>query len=61
MINGPIAYARIKMDSINCETISSSTLNSAAIVDSAGATIDELTGEMNVKQETVIVAPHFFL
>ena len=36
-------------------------LNSAAIADRAGATIEDDTGEMNVKDDTTIVAAHFLL
>jgi hypothetical protein len=36
-------------------------LNSAAIADRAGATIEDETGEMNVKDDTTIVAAHFLL
>ena len=35
-------------------------LNSLAILVKAGATIDEDTGEMKVKEETTMVAAHFF-
>ena len=35
-------------------------LNSLAILVKAGATIDDETGEMNVKDDTTIVAAHFF-
>lgn len=37
------------------------TFRSAASDGSAGATIDEETGEMNVNSDTVMVAAHFFL
>lgn len=37
------------------------TLNWAAMVVKAGATMEEDTGEIKVNSETVIVAAHFFL
>ena len=36
-----------------------SMLNSLAMVDNAGATIDDETGDMKVKDETTSVANHF--
>lgn len=58
--NGPTAYAKTNIESISWETTSSVTPKSAASDESAGATIDEETGEMKVNSETVIVAAHFF-
>jgi hypothetical protein len=49
---GPTAYARTKIDSINEDTTELVRWNSLAMVSRAGATIDEETGEMNVKDET---------
>ena len=41
-----------------CCSTSFVILNSPAIVDIAGATSEEETGDMNVKHETTRVAPH---
>ena len=51
----------MNIESISWETTSFVTLKSAARDGSAGATIDEETGEMNVNSETVMVAAHFFV
>lgn len=48
------------MDIINVSVkLSGGTPNSAPIFPSAGVTMVEENGEMNVKQETKIVATHF--
>jgi hypothetical protein len=47
------------MESMSWEIIWSVTLNCAAMVVRAGATIEEETGEMKVNRETVMVAAHF--
>jgi hypothetical protein len=50
--SGPIAYAKINIDKTKDCSTSFVTLNSAEIAVSAGATIEEDTGDMNVKDET---------
>lgn len=47
-------------DRVSCEMTSSVMLNSADIALRAGATMEEDTGEMKVKQDTVTTAAHFF-
>lgn len=59
--SGPIAYARTKTDMVSCDSTSSVMWNCFEMVLSAGATIEDDTGEMKVKQETMTVAAHFFL
>jgi hypothetical protein len=56
---GPIAYARTKMESVNEETTSLVIPNSLSMALSAGATMEEETGEMKVKEDTTRVAAHF--
>lgn len=46
------------MDSTICDSTSFVMLKSFAIADIAGATMEEETGEMKVKEETTIVAAH---
>jgi hypothetical protein len=58
---GPMAYARTKMDSVICVSISFWIPNSFAIAVRAGATIDEETGEIKVKHDTTKTAAHLFL
>lgn len=48
------------MDRVNSDTTSSVIPKSLAILLRAGATREEDTGEMKVKQETRTVANHFF-
>jgi hypothetical protein len=50
--SGPIAYARTKIENVREETMELVIPNSLLIAPSAGATIDEETGEMKVKEET---------
>ena len=48
------------MDSIICDsTLPALIPNSSAMVPSAGATIDDDTGEMKVRADTSSVAAHF--
>ena len=50
--SGPIAYARTKIDSVKDDTTSFEMPNSLEMAVKAGATIDEETGEMKVKDDT---------
>lgn len=56
-----MAYASTKIESVRAISTSLVMLNSDAIDWRAGATIDDDTGEMNVKEETMKVAAHFLL
>ena len=49
------------MDSTICDSTSFVMLKSFAMADIAGATMEEETGEMKVKEETTIVAAHLCL
>jgi hypothetical protein len=57
---GPKPYARTKIESIIDCIKGSVTWRSRAITGRAGATIEEVIGEINVNIETVRVAAHFF-
>jgi len=57
-INGPMAYAKTKIERTNCCSTSFVILNSDAIELIAGVTIEDETGEMKVKDETTSVAAH---
>jgi hypothetical protein len=59
--NGPIAYARRKMDMKKYDSISERAFRSSARTGRAGASIVLATGEMNVKQDTKNVAVHLRL
>lgn len=59
MMNGPSAYASRKMDMSRYCSMSDLIPNSCAMVGSAGATMVDDTGEMNVKHETKSVETHF--
>ena len=50
--SGPIAYAKINIDKTKDDSNSLLMPNSAEIAVSAGATMDEDTGEIKVKDET---------
>ena len=52
--SGPTAYARTNMESVRDKTISFVIPNSWLIAPSAGATIDEDTGDMKVKEDTKV-------
>ena len=54
-----MAYASTKIERVSSNSTSCVMRRSLAIDDSAGATIEEETGEMKVKQETTTVAAHF--
>lgn len=60
-MRGPMAKARTNTDRIIDCTKGSETCRSRAMTPSAGATIDEVTGEMKAKEETTRVANHFSL
>lgn len=49
------------MDSISDFSISELTPRSSPILFKAGATMDDDTGDMKVKDDTIRVAAHFFL
>jgi hypothetical protein len=50
--SGPMAYAKTKIESINDASTSLVTPNCLEMVERAGATMDEDTGEIRVKEET---------
>ena len=54
-----MAYARTKIDSMICDSTALVMWNSASKVGSAGAIIEDETGEMKEKNETTAVAAHF--
>jgi hypothetical protein len=54
-----MAYARTKIDSMIWDSAELVMWNSASSTGSAGATIDDETGEMKEKRETMAVAAHF--
>lgn len=56
---GPKAYARTKTDKTSCDSTSFVMPKSLDIDVRAGATIDDETGEIKVKEDTIIVAAHF--
>ena len=50
--SGPMAYAKTKIDSVNCASTSLVMPNCLEMVERAGATMDEDTGEIRVNEET---------
>src|ERR1700761_3053835 len=59
--NGPIAYESTKIDKIIADLKSVPIPRSRFIFSRAGATMDEETGDINVKDETTNTAAHFRL
>lgn len=57
--SGPTAYARTKMERMRDCSTELVMLSWAAMAGRAGATMEEETGEMKVKEETISVAAHF--
>lgn len=58
--SGPTAYANTKVDSISSKSTSSVILNSTAMLSNAGATMEDETGDMKVKNDTRTAASLFF-
>lgn len=60
-INGPRAYPRMYIDTMNAAMVSLDDLKSFMIRGIAGATIEEANGVRKVTVETTAIFDHFFL
>lgn len=57
---GPIAYARTNIDKVNDNSSSFVIFSSFPIAVSAGATIDDDTGEIKVKEDTMYFVSNMY-